>query len=243
MNLKIAICEDEPNVLLYLKTKIQDAFQAAKHSVMTYGYSSSLSLLKDAQTQAFNVFFLDIEMPNIDGLELAKRLREVVTERKSVIVYISNRDEMVYRSLKTNPLRFIRKSHFSEEIDETVQAIAHFFQECRLDALTIESNGRVITLQTSRIQYIEAINQVQIIHVGNQQYSVYSRISDFEEKLQPLGFLRVHKSFLVNYAHVRSITSKSVLLTNGIEIPLSKHRTAFIRQSYFDLLGEKTCDH
>ena len=115
---KFAVCDDEPEVLNHISDKLRE-YYPEKCEIKKYGDGESL--LADCRKQLFDALFLDIDMPGLDGMELAKRIREHNECIK--IIFVTNKDNLVYSSLKYVPFRFIRKTHFEEEFSEASVAL------------------------------------------------------------------------------------------------------------------------
>ena len=232
---KIAVCEDEREPCLYFGEKIEQAFRNRKCQVKMDLFCQPGKLLEQSRYNRWNVCFLDIEMPGIDGISLARELKQ--RDSYMDILFLSNREELVFQSLTVSPLRFIRKNCFAAEIYEAVDAILKIHRERQV--LSLEIGGKLFSLPVNSVFYIESLGRMQIVHTEKENYEVYRKIGDFEQFLSQYGFLRTHKSYLVNYQYIYSIEQKSVFLDDGTEIPLSKHRISEIKQEYRRLIQRK----
>ncbi|MCB5711665.1 LytR/AlgR family response regulator transcription factor [Lactonifactor longoviformis] len=235
----IAICDDNPHACKCLSTSIQHLFQLHGQEINLHSYTDPYKLLQSTPLTTYHAFFLDIDMPALNGIMLAKKLMEITQTRELPLIYISSKEEMVYSALQTRPLRFVRKSHFRQEIDEAVTCIISYHNEKSENLFVAESSGKLISLPISQIEYIESIDKIQLIHIQDQMYEIHSRMQMLEEKLRSFGFLRVHKSYLVNYIHIFSIESKNVILDDDSRIPLSKHRIHDIKNEYMRLIQKQ----
>ena len=232
MIIKIAICEDEPDICNFFASKIRDTFLLAKQTIILDIFFDSEVLLQAALRKQYHVYFLDIDMPQRNGINTAQELKKM--QRHPLILFLSNREYLVYQSFSAAPLRFIRKSHFDEEISEAVQAILS--ETTKQKVLTVEINRALVTIPVENILYIESMKRIQIIHTTTSTHELYDKMENFEQELSGCGFLRVHKSFLVNYQYIFSIESNCILLTDNTKIPLSKHRAAETKAAYRRLL-------
>lgn len=235
MTLEIAVCEDVPGICDELCRQIENCFSEKKCSVNITPYTSPLQMQREIGTRFFHVCFLDIDMPDINGMDLAGQIRAAWPDRVTVIIFVSNRDDLVFDSLKVRPLRFIRKNHFADELPEAADAVLDFYSR-NPEVLLIEHNGSITALSISEIYYMESFNRVIVIHTKQGDHTVYARLNDMEDRLKTHGFLRIHKSFLVNWQYIYSIESHSVLLENRQQLPLSKHRITAIKNEYKTLM-------
>ena len=187
----------------------------------------------------FDLIYLDIDMPQTDGIALGRQLRALGCPAD--IIYVSNLDERVYEIFSVHPWSYIRKSRFSQElpgvIGEYVRNLRHRTQQLVLQ----NTDGQVQSFGPGDILYVEAVGKIQklIPATPGQPFLVRSALHDLETMLIPLGFIRVHKGFLVNYRCIRKITSRSVLLDTGAELPIGRDRLKQARESYLSLMKWK----
>lgn len=231
MNLRIACCDDEPEIGKMLARKIADAFSEINITASTTVFSDPKQLLSLAESGcSFDAIFLDIDMPELDGITLGKKLSRLMD--RVGIVFLSNKEDMVFRALQVMPLRFIRKNRFDEEIRDAVQAICARTNDLQRDTVVFEDANTVYRFFPSKILYVEIMNMTLSVVQESGKTQFRSTISEAEQKLSPYGFLRIHKSFLVNYRAVFSIKKDSVSLENGTVLPISRHRYQDVKREY-----------
>lgn len=223
MELQIAYCDDEMFVGQMFAQKITSEFQRQGTRVSVTLLNDPKRLLTMLESAClFDAVFLDIDMPDLDGITLGRRLAELAPN--VVIIFLSNKDEMVYRALRVKPLRFLRKSAFDAEIAETVNATINAIKEAEQNAVAFEDRNQVYRFSPREIMYVEVRNQTLTVARAKDSVSFRSTIATAQELLSPYGFLRIHKSYLVNYAAIFLIKKDGVRLENGTVLPISKHR-------------------
>lgn len=235
MELNVVICEDVAVLCDYFGEYIKKYFLTYHYNTVIYKYYHPGELLRDLEHISCNIFFLDIDMPEINGIALANKIRKHFSDQNIIILFISDKEDMVYESLKEQPLRFIRKSHFKKEISEAVKAIVGLYEK-QSETFLIEQGGTIIALNISDIFYIESTGRILLIHTENKTYTIYGKLDNIEEKLAGYDFIRIHKSFLVNWKEIYSIESKFVILTNQETLPISKYRITAVKQMYRSLM-------
>ena len=231
--IRVAVCDDEVHILKELSQQIEAAFQKRSLQVFLRSFNQAEELLREWDTEAFDVLFLDIEMPNMDGVEFGHYLRD--RKLHPCIVYVSNLENRVYETFSIAPLRFIRKSHFLDEIDDAVSAIFEWWKAQQQKKLIITERNKIISLAIDSILYIESCAKMQNIVTVSETYRVKNPISEFEEKLIKNRFFRPHKGFLVNYQYIERVESDRLLLQNGTEIPISRRKATETKQIYMRL--------
>ena len=235
--LNIVICDDDEDVLGTLTERIEAEFVDLDFSVSVHPYSSVRKLTKDMEMTSFDVFFLDIDMPEISGVDFGLHLREHGAD--ICIIFISNREERVFDTFKVDPLRFIRKAKFFDEIEESVRAVISWWERRRDRHLVISSRGDVISILVDDILYVECLDKTQNIVLPSQTISVKCTLSELEEKLCSHNFLKPHKGYLVNYRHIDYIKGMNLVLQNGVSIPISKYKALEIKKAYMKLVSKE----
>lgn len=230
MTLRIAICLEDLETAPRLEERLQALLPPQGIVPEVHCFDTAAELAAEAQRQPFAVFFLGIALPGADGIELAEKLARIRPELWQTLIFVSDREDEVFRAICAQPWCFVRQRCFEEEIRQTIQSIIDKYQAEQPAELLVRANGNMLVLRVPSIQFVESINKAQVIHTTSQPYTVYSRIGDLERKLQPYGFLRVHKSYLLNIRYVQRVTGNAVILDSGVEIPMSKYRAAEVRR-------------
>ena len=232
--LMIAVCDDEAKVIAHLSERIKTAFASLGFEITIQIFTSIGSLKNQMLNSTFDVFFLDIDMPESDGIDFGIFLRSSGSD--ACIVFVSNREERVYDSFRVAPVRFIRKNRFNEEIDEAVKAISTWWEQRRNKFLVISSRGQVNSIPIDDILYVESFDKVQSIVTETQTKTIRITMSELEDKLLSRGFLCPHKGFLVNYRFIDSIETTDIVLKNGELIPISKYRVIETKKAFMKLV-------
>ncbi len=233
----IAICDDEKSALGILSGAIVSSFKNYDVDAVVETFTRPIELLERMKNCTFDLLFLDIEMPGMSGLSLADRLRR---EGKLLdIIFISNREDLIFDALRFNPKGFIRKSRFIQDTDSVIRTyFAYRKEENNTKTLVIKDQDRVTYVSMDSLMYIESVGRKQLAHiVGKEQtMEMHKQMQQLEEELTPYGFLRVHKGFLTNYRFIRKIDDTEIVLKNGESIPVSRRRLGEIREAYMELM-------
>lgn len=229
--IRAAICDDEILVLPYLSSAVRASFQGHGISLELEAFSSAQDLLERAAQAPFAVAFLDIDLPEMDGISLARRLSELAPD--TVRVYISAREDRVFDALHTHPFTFIRKSAFQTDLAAAAADISALLIPPQDPICSFQDAlGRIHTLNLNRTLYIEAQDKYLSIVTTGDRVLVRHTLSKLEESLEGRQFLRIHKSYLVNYRFIRRFSGEQVILENGQALPLSRRRAAQVRRQF-----------
>jgi len=219
--MKIAICDDEQVIVNRLKQYVSDFFKKKEIEIELHTYNDGNILLADSEKILFDVLLLDIEMPSISGMEIADSIRE---ENEYVnIIFITNRDDLVYDSLKFTPLRFIRKSRLENELDEALITLVKKVESKNIYYDFITDEGK-INLNISEILYIEVYDHKLVIRLKDRAIDTKGSLNKLEKELKNKGFIRIHRCYLINFRYIYSINTKDVILDDKTSLPLSRYK-------------------
>lgn len=221
---KFAVCDDEREMTDYISDRLRE-YYPEDCEIMKYGDGESL--LADSRKQLFDALFLDIDMPGPDGMEIAGRVREDNEFVK--IVFVTNKDNLVYSSFKYVPFRFIRKTHLEEELPETANALRDSIAKFNATTIFNTKNGE-ICVQVCDIVYAEVTNHSITVYLAEDKLTVFKSMDELENELGKFGFLRTHKSFLVNHIHITLIKQNRIFTDTGPSLPLSRSRADDVKR-------------
>lgn len=229
MALRIAICEDEPIELKQIHKKILEVFQQKEMQVEIAQYTNGALLLEDKNLSQYDAMFLDVDMPEMNGIELAEELREISSN--IVIIFVTNRDDMVFTSIKFAPFRFVRKSNLDEELTEAVRALQHKVASDKIK-LELPNSKANLTINIEEIVCFTSVKHdvYAVVDKKENKYLMQSTMKALEAAYASLGFIRIHASYIVNYRHVFSINRDGVRLENGDILPISRYRISEARE-------------
>ena len=233
----IAICDDEKAALELLGSSVRGALRSRSVDAAIEIFSRPRDLLARMQQVSFDLLFLDIEMPGMTGLELAQRLRR--DGNLIDIIYISNREDLVFDALRTNPRGFIRKTRLIQDVSGVIDTyLAYKKGGERAKELILQDREQVTRIPLDKLLYIEGSGKNQLAHItGREQpMELHRSMQELEGELAPQGFLRIHKGYLLNYRFIRRIGDNEVTLTNEERLPISRRKYQEIRDAYMELM-------
>ncbi len=226
--LKIAICDNDVIFLEELREKIDLICASKKINHDLVYFSSPTEMIKTKNINDRNIIFLDIDMPKMNGFELSKQLLKNCSN--PYIIFVTNRDELVYESLRYHPHFFIRKKHLDEELEIQITEVYKLISDLKRNVMFIESNSGTQCIETKEIIYIENNKNYINIHTTNKIITTRKSMNETEKELSKFGFLRVQAGFLVNLQYVDKFNAKEVLLINGIKIQISRSKSSYINE-------------
>lgn len=238
MRMKIALCDDDARALPVISGAARSAFSARGLDPDIRVYSSGRELLGALETTHFQLLLLDIEMPGMDGIELGRKLRAMGDNTK--IVYVSEAESRVFESFQVQPLGFVRKSNFLNDITAVVELyLKTSSTEDSGGYLELNVRSGLVSVKSSTVRYIEGSRNYQLLYVEGRKEPVEVKMTmdKLEQMTEPHGYIRVHKGFLVNYLFIHRVTATEITLTDGTVIPIGRSKTGEVKAKYLALIG------
>lgn len=239
MKIKIALCDDDARALPVIAGAAESAFNAQGIQTEIYRFSSGAALLQATERTHFHLLLLDIEMPEMDGIDVGKKLRAIDDDVK--IVYVSEAETRVFESFQVQPLGFVRKSNFLNDIAAVVELyVKTSSQEEAGDYLELSTRSGLLTLKSKQVRYIEGSRNYQLLYMDGKKEPVEVKMTmeRLEAMTAPFGFIRVHKGYLVNYLYIQRVSSGEVTLVDGTEIPIGRSKVGEVKIKYLTLIGK-----
>lgn len=240
MFVRIAVCDDDPTFLENLEKQISLLFKSGDSSCTLEYYMDSFQdgadLLENWDNEVYDILFLDIEMPGASGIQVADRIR--MRNPYVKILFITNRDDLVFHSIQYRPFRFIRKNYLENELPEAIKALTeNLLKENKY--LTVSFNGSKKNIKIINIQYLESCKHDIYIYTLHETFRIKGNLTKLEKQLEPYGFIRTHSGYVVSSRYIFSIDKAQVILNDGREIPLSRYRIETVKHK-LQLYGRGT---
>ncbi len=229
MTISILICDDLPEARTLLRQYLRSYEQTHEVELDLEMAVDGAELLSMWKPGRWDLIFLDIFMPQIDGIEAARRLRKI--DDKCEIVFATTSREHGMEGYELHAMDYLTKPIAQQDVDEVMDWFLSERAEKRSELLLRTQDGEE-TVPTQDILYIESRGHSCIIHTPEQLLSVRRSIDELSAELDA-AFFRCHKSFLINLAHIASIEKNLFLLDVGGSVPisaanLSRSKTAFL---------------
>ncbi len=242
--MRIYICDDEPQILRQIGKRVQTCMPES----VVIELGTSTALLELLKKQNCDVLLLDIDMPEVTGLEVAEQLNSLT--KKPLLIFVTSHDELVYDSLQFHPFGFVRKSFLDKELPKVLQDCEKELGNKRQYYHFRTAEGEV-SLPLEEILYFEAEGNYLWVYAGapgeaedrakykemrhafrnNQRcYRFRETMATVQENLEKQGFVRVHRGFLVNQAAVELLGTEELKLVNGSSIPIGRNYSEVARK-------------
>ena len=226
--LSVIICEDEPIQTTLLVKLVQQWADQCALPVQILSYPNAESFLFSYEEQPFgDILLLDIQMAQMNGMELARKIRE--RNRRIQITFLAGLPDFISEGYEVDALHYLIKPIQEKKLFQVLdRAVLNLQQAPKVVLLPI--NGRPVRIPITDIFYAEAFSHTILLHLADGEESLRMRMSDLQELLGE-DFCRCHRSYIVSLEHIRHLSRSAVFLDNGQQIPLPAARmTGFIRR-------------
>lgn len=227
----IGICDDQLIDREYIQTLVQQWAGQGLHEIHIETFSSGEALLFAYETKYFDLLLLDIEMAQIDGVTLAKKIRqknEIVP-----IVFISGYSDYLADGYDVAALHYLLKPVNVEKLYEVLDR-GIFESQKEEKRIVIESGGVTHSISIKRLRYIEIQSNYATLH-GEESYRMKKTLKEIEQELDD-SFFRIHRSFVVQLLWIQKATRKEVFLKDGTVLPLARGKYEQLNQRMIQLL-------
>lgn len=241
--LRILICDDSEVFASQLKAAVEASMKKRGLKVKIHEFHSAEEIGTEILATS-DIAFLDIDFKgkNYNGIDIARKLRSL--ENDAVIVFISNYIEYAPAGYEVQAFRYILKDEMPHKLDASVDQIVAHLQTERSN-IKIQSNGELIDLSVQKILFIEAkghtleINMLPEGRMDAQKYSCYSTLTKMETDLKDRGFLRIHKSYLVNMRHIKTLNCNELSLVDGTLLRVGSKNYSECKKQYLLWRGQQ----
>lgn len=227
--MNIAICDDQLDICGQLELLVEKILKNKKVKYNIDVYSSGIELCKEMSETEYQLVFLDVEMPEKNGVEIGRYIREKLKNEKIQIAYISSKEESAMSLFELRPINFLIKPLRMEQIEKVidkymvVSEIHNYFFEW-------QKGKENYKIPIDKINYFEISGRKIHLLAENMQDEFYGSIEEINDRLNKEKFLFIHKSTIVNYDYVKKISYDQVEMVDGRVFSISQSRRKSIKK-------------
>ncbi len=224
--MRIAICDDDLSGRKQFERSLKSwdpAYNAEK-------FSSGSSLLTAASGfPLFDIVFLDIYMPEENGIDIAKKLKDISPE--TGIVFVTTSREHAIDAFSVYALHYLVKPITPEGIAESFRRLAELRSDKR-ERITLTIGSERHTVFLDQICLLENDNHaVNVLFANGRKLKIWMSFRELEEKMNG-NFLKINRGIMVNMAHIVQMGTDTCILQGGIKLPIAIRQSASIRAAY-----------
>lgn len=228
--LRIAICDDDKIICQQLEDMLTDIEEETNEQFEVEVFYSGEELYRYlTKNNRYNLIFLDIEMRDLNGVEVGKKIRDEMNDEATQIVYISGREDYAMDLFEVRPLNFLIKPVSKNKVEAAVNKAIKILGESK--HFYEYKNGNVnFSVSVGDILYFESDGRKVNIILMDDVKSFYGKLSEVEEKLRNQDFIMIHKSYLINFNHVIEYTYDYVKMSNKETLTISQNNRKAVRE-------------
>lgn len=221
--IRIAVCDDEPKFAEQVRGLVQRECGRQGAAAEIAVYTDSGMLYYDIQEKKyFDMLFLDIEMPDLNGMELAGRLKEHLPH--ALVSFITSHTKYAVKAFELSVFRYIPKTELETclplAVSDGLRLLSWKDRECYV----VETARKVVKIPVGDIFYIYKDKKYSVLVLENEEVPVRKPLGQIMEELNREEFLLIERGYIVNLFHVKSMEDGEVFLQNGEALPVSRSR-------------------
>lgn len=236
--LKVAVCDDDKVVVAGIEKELYRLAGLKNISIDIDVFYNGNELINYINSgNKYDLIYMDIEMPHMNGIESAMEIRKTHTD--TLLIYITGHESFAKDVFEVDTFRFLTKPIEFGRFEK-------YFYDA---AARLGKTGEFFHYQYKKVSYRTAVNDIMYFQSDkrvtyivdkNDTAKCYHRLNDIEKTLKEKGveFLRIHQSFLVNPRYIKRYMHDSVELVNGEILSVSENRRKKVAEQFCKLKGE-----
>lgn len=236
--LKIAVCDDDNAELSHI-TALLERYQAQKHIAARIDlFHSAMELMDALRSANYQLLLLDILMPGFTGIQAARELRTFDSETK--IIFLTSSPEFAVESYRVDAFYYLLKPIRQGELFPVLDRLLQRLRRAE-DTLLLTMPSGLVRLPYSGIEVLEVNSKRLLFYLTDGSVrEIPGTLTQYEPQLLGHGgFVKVHRSYLVNMDYIRHFRSNELLTCSGRAVPVSRLLSAAVRKEYLDFLFQK----
>lgn len=230
--IEISICDDEPIIQNAVKKLCEKYLDEHNMDYRIALFDNGTRLIN--YEGDINILFLDVEMPGINGFQVAKELNN--KQNNIFIVFITSHSNMIKEAFKVKAFRYLYKPLDHEEFFEAIEEAIKEFTESQ--SIILKQREESILIEKKDILYIESLGEGSAIYVRDNSYVTQNSLKKWREELGDRHFFQCHKSFIVNFQNVIKIENGHFLLKNNKETPVSIRNRKIAKDRFIEYISQ-----
>ncbi len=234
--INIAIVEDDPIDAGKLQEYLERFCRETDRECAISRFDNAVTFV-DKYNSEWDIIFMDIEMPYMNGMEVSRRIRGY--DRNVIIIFVTNMAQFAIDGYEVNAYDFIVKpvSYFNFSVrTERAFSLLDKRNKDKAQKIMVRTKRGVFSLAVTDIKYIEIIDHSLTYHTDRGNIAATGKLYEVEKILLQSGFARCNRCYLVNLRYVSSVTENTVVI-DGEELQISRNR----RKEFMEALTEYLC--
>ena len=234
--INIAICDDNQLFLNSLADTVSHLVKS-EHNIFKFTKAKDLlNRIEDYSGESIDIVITDIEMPELNGVNMAKELKNA--QPRIQFIFVTNYTEYIQEVFTVNPVYYILKPVDENKLSEALEKAISQLSESDKRCFNVTTKNKIVRIRLDDIKYVESYSRKIIVHEIRRNTELLMKLDDFEKELPPY-FLRIHKSYSVNMNMIRSINNNRIELFSGEVLPVAKAKYPEIKKNILAFLSSQ----
>lgn len=229
----IALVDDDKDALEELEQKFKRFIAENNAEIKVEAFNNAVDFLE--QEHRFGIVFMDIEMPYINGMRAAQKLRE--EDKKIVLVFVTNNPNYAIEGYSVEAADYILKPVQYSRLSSLLKRVIRIAEREGEETVTIKSKGTLHRIYPSRIKYVQIEEHLLFYYTEDGRFDMWGSLKDAESQLENYPFVRCNYGTTVNLRFVKCIEKDTVILTDGTHLTFSRGRKKMFIEKLNAYLG------
>lgn len=230
--IRIAVCDDEEYICVCLEDMLTDILQDKNVQFEIDTFSSGESLCRELERRDFDIIFLDIELPEVSGIDVGRYIREALKNEIVQIAYISAKEGYAMELFEFRPINFLVKPLEKEKVARVMEK---YF-------IITEQDNHVFEYKKRMEYYKVPMSEILYFESRGRKDEFYASMEKVYDAVKKHDFLFIHQSVIVNYRFIKKISYEEAVMVDGTILSISQSRRKAIKSMYMKIRkGEMSC--
>jgi DNA-binding LytR/AlgR family response regulator len=217
MNLKCIVVDDD----LMVRKALERLCEKSEALNLAGIFENGREALNFLEKESVDLIFLDVEMPELTGIELLNQVAVL-----PMVIFSTSKTEYAYEAFEFQAIDFIRKPITMPRFDQAVTKALEMQQkrqaiQAKADEIYVREDGRYIRIPCDDILFFENVGDYIRIKTVKGQHIIHGTLKSIEEKLNDTRFLKVHRTYIINLSKIKDIEENSIVIDKTL-IPISR---------------------
>lgn len=238
-----AICDDDFNHLDVLKYEIIKVSKEYNLKIEIYKYDLGIQLIDELliDPNKYDIIFLDIEMPEMDGMKVGRRIREI--NKNVIIIFVTgfkafalNAFEIRASDYLIKPVKYIKLE--ATIIDAIDKVNLYKIKGQDSNTLTLSFDKKIYRINANEIIFIEKESNKSRIVCEDNIYEIYESLKKLNQRLDKKAFIQPHQGFIIHSKKIKNYENQKIEMISGDIIPVSKSNIKKVKNIFFESLRD-----
>lgn len=220
--IRVALVDNEPNESRHLRSLLDRYSESSSVYFQICVFENGMQFLEACRANQFDLVFMDVDMPHMDGFQTARKLRE--KDPTVVLIFVTNVAQQAIRGYEVNALDYIVKPLTYEAFFLKIPKALALCQRNRSSRISVKTRTGQTVFPADSVIYISSNGHHITYYTEQGEVEAYGTMKDIERTLTEPMFFRCNSGYIVNLGFVRQCDADTLKLTNGASVEISRAR-------------------